>query len=405
MKHEAKLLVIFATLSSLGVSMILPYIPLFGREVGMPISIVGFLIFAYYGIEVIARIPIGFLSDAIGHTLVIFAGAVSFVAASFFYLTSSSIWFFLLVAQLLLGIGISITWVTIPSFITIIRSSLPVYTFSVGLGWLIGPITGGIIKEQLGMYFLFFIFFLISLPLLALTLLFHREMKGSLLPSLFDQDLSKTQEKNSSLPPPSIPEIFTSTTNSFSDAFSLLKKSRRILLAALVSFIMFMNFAMGSSLVPLRFSDVGLSSFLIGTLLTIRTGTSTLIRLATERILKIGRQTLILIGGAALTGIVVFFFSRTGSLPVLVLLSIIWGLGGGIYLPIVFSLIADATDEAERGVAMGLRGTMGTTGSAIGVLVFMNLADVFDVSSSLALFGIFASAFSLILLLYWEATS
>lgn len=118
--HEKRiwLLITFATISSVGLSSILPYIPLFGREIGMPISLVGFLIFVYYGIEVISRIPIGSLTDILGSGLVVVWGGATVVFASFFYLLSSWSWQLLFGAQLLLGLGISITWVTIPAFVT-----------------------------------------------------------------------------------------------------------------------------------------------------------------------------------------------------------------------------------------------------------------------------------------------
>lgn len=406
LKREGKLLVAFATLSSLGVSMILPYIPVFGKEVGMPIWLVGYLVFAYYGIEVITRIPIGLLSDIFSYTIVVLAGAISFLTASIFYLTSSAGWYFILLAQVFLGLGISITWVTIPSLITILESSLSVYTFSVGLGWLVGPLIGGFVKGNFSMYTLFLVFSMLSIPLVILTLLFVKSVEGSFIPTYSKENPSKFEKtKDSPVVPTSIPQVFSLSAQSFKDAFELLRENRKIAFASLVSFIMFMGFAMVNSLMPLRFDGIGLGSFLIGVLLTLRTGTGTIIRLGTEKILKIGEKVTILIGGTILSGLVVLIISNVSYFPLLVILMMIWGLAGGIYLPVVFSLIADATSESERGVAMGLRGTMGTGGSAIGVLVFMNIAGEFSVSLSLFIFGIFVLVFSAFLVIYWRLTT
>lgn len=402
MKRKAILLTAITTISSLGVSMILPYIPIYGEEIGIPINIVGYLIFIYYGIAVITRIPIGFLSDALGHTIVIFAGGLMIVMASLFYMASTSIWYLLFGAQLLLGLGLSITWVTIPSFLTLIEGSLKVYTFSVGFGWLFGPIVGGFIKDYLGMSTLFFAFFLITIPLMTLTLIFYRDVEGTFLPSMNNRSLPKVDKTESSPPSASFPQLITSSIGSFSDAFGLLKKSGGVFIAAFVSFIMFMSFAMGNSLVPLQFSKVGLGSSIIGILLAIRTGTSTIIRLAIGKILKIGRKTVLLIVGAAFTGGILFLISFAESLTFLIPLAIVWGIGGGIYLPVAFDLIADSTTESERGVAMGLRGTLGTGGSAIGVLVFMNLADIIGVTSALLWFGISVIVLSGLLWVSWK---
>jgi MFS family permease len=401
MERDAVMLVAFATLSSFAVSMILPYIPLFGREIGMPLGLVGNLIFAYYAIEALTRIPIGSASDAIGFSLVIGIGAVSFVVAAAFYLASIAVWQWLVIAQLSLGIGMSITYVTIPSYITITDSSVPIYTFSVGFGWLLGPMTGGLLKDELGMMTLFQAFLVVTLLLLVLALVFARIGDDRGRP-----DAPATDGAPPKSPPARPGEVVSDlprmTRQSFQDAFALLKTHDRILLAALVSFIMFMNFAMANSLIPLRFEDVGMSSFTIGLLLTIRSGTSTTVRLLTEKVLTFGRKATILIVLTALTGLVLVGFAVSRTFPALVALSIVWGLGGGLYLPVVFSLIADATGDHERGVAMGLRGTLGTAGSAIGVIVFMPIADVTSIESSLALFGAFVVTFAIGLSFYWK---
>ena len=413
MDREAWILVAFATLSSFAVSLILPYIPLFGREIGMPIALVGNLIFAYYAIEAVARIPIGSFSDATGYPLVIGAGAVAFVLAACAYLASVTVWQWLVLAQLALGIGMSITYVTIPSYITITDSSVPIYTFSVGFGWLLGPTTGGFLKDAFGMQTVFVAFLAVTLVLLAIALAFARMGGGRKQTAAVAASRTGTANGTATADgtrphnPPAHPREVVSdlpamTRSSFRDAFALLRTHDRILLAALVSFIMFMNFAMANSLIPLRFSDVGLSSFTIGLLLTVRSATSTTVRLLTEKVLTVGRKATILVGLTVLTGLVILGFAVARSLPSLVALSIVWGLGGGLYLPVVFSLIADATAESERGVAMGLRGTLGTAGSAIGVIVFMPLADLTSIVTSLLLFGAFVLAFAGGLGVYWQ---
>lgn len=165
---------------------------------------------------------------------------------------------------------------------------------------------------------------------------------------------------------------------------------------------MFMTFALGSSLVPVYLSGIGISSFLIGILLSVRMGVATFIRLATNKVLEIGDKVEVLVMGTLLTGLSIVLFTTTETLTVLIFLSVVWGVGGGLYLPIVFSLIADTTTENERGVAMGLRGTLGTAGSAIGTLIFFYLGGVFSTQLSLKLFGIFVLIFTGMLLAIWE---
>ncbi|MFP4186107.1 MAG: hypothetical protein ACLFSM_07850 [Thermoplasmata archaeon] len=51
---------------------------------------------------------------------------------------------------------------------------------------------------------------------------------------------------------------------------------------------------------------------------------------------------------------------------------------------------------------MGVRGTVGTMGSAIGVLVFSSLVGTFSVNLSLRLVGIFVLSFAIFIWFIWN---
>lgn len=402
MKSQMKIIVAFATLSSFGTSMVFPYIwPYVENVIGLTATISGVLLLSFYGTEATTRIPIGYLSKWFKHSSIVIGAAIAYVIASLFYLSHTLSWYMLFGGQIFLGLGISITWVTIPEFVTRTKGSLPVYTFSVGLGYLAGVTSGGVLVDLLGINKLFTILLGISLGLVLLSILIHKEMANETTNTININTHGESETETSEIPI-GISEVFISSFGSFKEAFKLLEKKIEILISCLVSFIMFMTFAIGSSLVPVYLSGIGITSFLIGMILSIRMATSTLIRLATEKILKIGDKVEVLIGGAMITGLSVILFAMTESFHVLAVLSIAWGLGGGLYLPIVFDLIADATTDEERGVAMGLRGTMGTTGSALGTFVFFYLGGKFSTRSSLTWFGILILIFTGILMVLWE---
>ncbi|MFW6190848.1 MAG: MFS transporter, partial [Candidatus Bipolaricaulota bacterium] len=65
--RDAGILVVFSLVCTFGVSNIVPYIPIFGREVGMPVAMIGNLVLLYYLLQSVTRIPLGKLSDLIGH--------------------------------------------------------------------------------------------------------------------------------------------------------------------------------------------------------------------------------------------------------------------------------------------------------------------------------------------------
>ncbi len=404
MKTHMKILIIYAAVSSFAVAMIFPYLwPYMENVVGLSAVLSGVLLFTFYGTEAITRIPIGFLSSIFRHSFIVVGAAFSFVLASLFYLFHSWSWLLFFGGQLFLGLGVSITWVTIPELVTREDGSLPIYTFSVGLGYLGGVTVGGLLVDYLEISRLFTIFMGISIFLVILSLLLQKEITGDSLPRLSKQVKKPVQmEGDSSEMSLGFSRLFVSSFGSFRNAFEIMRGRMKILISGVVSFVMFMTFSLGSSLVPVYLSGVGFSSFLIGVLLSIRMGTGTLIRLAASRMLKIGDKVELLTIGAMVTALSVILFAMTESFLILGLLSLTWGLGGGLYLPLVFDLIADATSEKERGVAMGLRGAMGTSGSAIGTLIFFYIGGIWGSGTSLALFGFVLLVVIVALLAIWE---
>jgi|Deesub1362A_J573_1020465.scaffolds.fasta_scaffold04279_3 ACDE family multidrug resistance protein len=368
MKRETLLLTLFAGISSLAVSMINPYIPLFAQDTGLGMKEIGYVVFTYYIVQVILRIPIGSLSDYIGDNRVILTGAISMLLSPIFYLSSLFFPPLIFVAQALLGIGHSVTWVTSPSLITKFRGPLHLYTFFMGLGWFLGPPIGGKLRDLFGMIPLFFALLFLSISSLVFAILLY---------SRIEVKKGRTKTKT----------ILKRSFLSLLDAFKMLKR-KEILIASYVSFIMFMSFGLGASLLPLYLAEIGFSSFLIGIITATRMGISTVIRLFSQSLLTSSRKIIILITCALLTGFSILLISFSVNIIFIVLLSTLWGLGVGLYLPIVFSIVAESTKEDERGIAMGLRGSMGSLGSAIGTLLFMSIADLFSLRISLAVSGI-----------------
>ncbi len=383
------ILTLFAVVSSIGSSMITPYLPLFGEEIGMTIGLVGYLVFVNYAVAAVSRIPIGSVSDFLGHGKVIFGGAFCFLLAAAMYVLSSSVPSLLFVGQLFFGLGTSITWVTIPAYITSMRQSVAKYSFSVGMGWLLGPPLGGFIRDNFGMMPLFAVFALCGLALLGLSVWFGKETAG---------DLEKTTSGAKV-------RLKESLHTSFKDAVEIFTLHKGVMLAGVSSFVMFMTFAMGASLLPIHFQSIGLLSFQIGRLQSLRTVSSTSIRLAFDLIKRLARKFLgvedestLLILSMGLIGVPIMLLPLTSSRPLIMGLLVLWGLSGGLYLPIVLNLIAESTSDGQRGMAMGLRGSMGTLGSALGVLVLSNLAEIYSVQLALKFLGLFTISCAAVLL-------
>ena len=381
-KKEVWLLIAFSTLCTFGVSSVFPYIPIHGQEIGIPVTIIGQLVVLYYLLQSATRIPLGKLSDTIGHHKPVLLGSVFFIFSSLAFIFSSKIWFLLFAGEFFLGIANSITWVTIPSYITNIEKAVPLYTFSMGLGWLLGSPVGGRIKDSLGMTWVFLTLFFVSLGLFVLSILFYRYETRK-------EEIGEADQKflNLSKFAPQGIQLYPSL-RSYVDAWRLIKTNKPLLIASSFSFLVFMTFGLGASILPLYFSKVGISSFFIGILMSTRTAASTAIRLTCERFVEWFSKMQLLVLGTALAGgsmIAITFFQ---SFHLLVLLSAAWGLFSGFYLPITFKIIGDSTNEKDRGIAMGIRGTLGTFGAALGTWIFSGVADSFSLETSLLFAGI-----------------
>lgn len=389
-KKNAKILIVFSFVCTFGVSNIIPYVPIFGREVGMPVVLIGNLVLIYYLLQSVTRIPLGRLSDLIGHHKPIILGSLLYFFSALAFLGSLRIWPLLFLGEIFLGLANSITWVTVPSYITSASDALPVYSFAVGLGWLIGSPTGGYLKDSLGMAWVFLTLLAVSLILVYLSWLFYYESSD-----LTRRESVRSLIEMSSVSPSSIP-IYPSI-KSYLDGWQLLKSNSALLFASLFSFIVFMTFGLGASVVPLYFSKIGIASFFIGILISLRVATSTFIKLACRKLTKSFGNYRVLIVSTIIAGLFIVLVSLTERFLLLAIFSGLWGLGSGLYLPIVFDIIGKNTKEEDRGIAMGVRGTLGTFGAAFGTWAFSTLAGSFSLAGSLLSAGVFAGLGSVVL--------
>lgn len=389
-KKDAKILIVFTLFCTFGVSNIVPYIPIFGREIGMPVALIGNLVLLYYLLQAVTRIPLGRLSDLIGHHKPVLLGSLLYLFSALAFLASMKIWPLLFLGEIFLGLANSITWVTVPSYITSSSNALPVYSFSVGLGWLIGSPTGGYIKDAFGMQWVFLTLLIVALVLIYLSWLFYFESS-----KLTRRESVKNFIKMSSVSPSSIP-IYPSM-KSYIEGWKLLKSNSALLFASLFSFIVFMTFGLGASVVPLYFSEIGIASFFIGILISIRVATSTFIKLTCRKLTNSFGNYKVLIVSTVVAGVFIVLVSLTEQFLLLAIFSGLWGLGSGLYLPIVFDIIGKNTEEEDRGIAMGIRGTLGTFGAAFGTWAFSTLAGNFSLAGSLLSAGVFAGLGSIVL--------
>ncbi len=367
LKKKVILVIVLAFILSFSIAVLLPYIPLYGEDIGLSVSMIGYVIAVYHLAQFLGRIPMGSLTDIYGYGVIIGFGGLSLFLGMIFYIISPQFWPLLFIAQIMIGIVVCMEWVTLPSFVTRFGAeSVPLFTFVVGWAYTFSVPLGGVIKDVLGMRSLFLLGLILSVPALIIVFLIIKNGES--------QD-EKSQEE------------FVSVISLYKDAFKTLK-NEKVLIASLYSFLMFMNFNIAFSLVPLYLSGLGFTATIIGGFQFARMASASSIRLFSKRVETMIDKKSILITTAASSGLALVFLSYLESLWFIIFLAAIWGLIGGLYHPVVFEMIADGTTEEDRGKGMGIRGTLGTMGSFSGIIIFSNIAEFLTVRKSILLAGI-----------------
>ncbi len=367
MKKDVLLVIILAFILSFLIALLLPYIPLYGEDIGLSISMIGYVVAVYHLVQVFGRIPMGSLSDILGYNRMIVFGSLSLFLSMILYLMSPVLWPLLFLAQILVGIAVCMEWVTLPSFMTQFgKEKIPLFTLIVGVAYTMSVPLGGFLKDLYGMDRLFLICFLLSLPTLFIVFLLVKN----------DRSEERVEDLNS-----------TSLISIYKDSIKTLKNPE-VMRGSLFSVLMFMNFNLAFSIFPLYLSGIGFTATIIGLIQFTRMGFASMVRIFSKKIEKVFSKKIILTISTGFSALAIILVSQTESLMILILISMFWGIIGGLYHPVVFEMIADGTAKEDRGKGMGIRGTMGTIGSFSGIIIFSNLAEIFSVGTALLIAGI-----------------
>ncbi|KXA89834.1 hypothetical protein AKJ57_04815 [candidate division MSBL1 archaeon SCGC-AAA259A05] len=254
-----------------------------------------------------------------------------------------------------------------PAFMTRFgRGKIPLYTFIVGWSYTLSVPLAGFLKDELGMISIFLLTLILAVPLTILIALLWRNYP--------EEDPGKRIR---------VDNILSEYKESFKEI-----RSAKMIRACGFSFLFFMGFGISLSLFPLYLSGIGLTSFLIGVVQFSRMSCGSSVRIFSDSIVERLSQEKTLTIGALIVGLCMTIIPQIENLFLIVILSVIWGLSGGLYSPIVFELIADSTKAENRGKGMGLRGTFGTLGSLIGVLSFSNIAEILGIPLAISATGV-----------------
>jgi MFS transporter, DHA1 family, multidrug resistance protein len=363
-------------LNQLGFGIVVPVLPLFAEQFGVPQTAIGLAV-AVYGLgRLLFNMPMGQLTERLGRRQVVFWGEI---------ITA--------VGSLLCGLAPSFEWLLLFRFIggigaaTVLTGAQVIITdistranrgriMSVYMGWFLfavglGPTPGGLLAREFGLQAPFFAFAIMSL--LAALLCWWK------LPETCH--LAERRPPTGGLPASGQPRTWP--------VLRQLMARPAFPLVSLVTFAQFMA-RTGAifTVVPLFVHDrLGLDPLQIGLALTIGNVVNlTMTPIAGILVDRFGRRPII-VPGTLLSGLAFAAFAGVTSYPHFLLICLLWGLAGGIGGTAPGAYAADLAPPGANGVTMGIYRTLSDAGYVVGPALLGLIADSFGAEPALLTMG------------------
>jgi len=345
-----------------------PILPVYARSLGSSLSMVGIIVAAYGMPQLLLRIPLGLLFDAITRRRLLLAGGIVMASVGALGLGLAPNPWFLFSARVITGIGAA-TWVTFTVYFTAYyppegtRRAIGIINFVQGTALVTASACGGMIAEAWGSNYTFGVAALLGI--VALMALFSAQ----------EPSLSKT-------------EPF---------AWKRFKLIATFPLLLMVSFMgilaQFANWAGLFGFIPVYADQIGASSADLGIITMLTLASSAVAALIVAPVAKRWGSSFTILLGAVLMGGAIFSVPLIHSVNVLKAIMVVNGLGRGVLLTILMALSIQAVAPQQRATAMGVYQAAYSIGMILGPLVSGSLAD------SLGLSAVFYLSASLCLLL------
>ena len=167
MQRNIVLLLIAFSLTFVRYGIVFPLVPLEAQELGASPAMIGLIVGAFSLLSLFLAVPIGGFTDRFGVKRMLLLGVLCNAASSLLLLRADV--FFLLISQLLGGLGFQLLIVSSQSFVASLESpfqrerTFGYLTFSAAFGQSLGPVLGGIIATRFGYREAFWVSLLLSL--------------------------------------------------------------------------------------------------------------------------------------------------------------------------------------------------------------------------------------------------
>jgi len=355
-------------------SVVIPIFPSFAVALGASLMAIGVLGSASGFSRALFSIPLGSLSDRFGRKRVMLMGMICFTVAPLIYAISSNS-LSLIPARVVLGVAMastfSIGFVYVSELAaTPIRSMAQgLYLTSMGLGFTLGPLLGGITAEMWGYPVSFYLSS--GLALIGLLVLLSVRISES-------REHDAAEQRH-----------FKSGSYSFREVLA----EPRMMAACLANFLNSMLFSALFIFFPLYSGLIGFDSSQVGFGFAVRGLSSTLIRFPTGASAKrIGILRLMTVG-LGLSALVLLVLPSFEEIMVLTLLLAVHGFAYGIFFTAGNAFVTEEAPAALRGTAIGVYSTFSNISGVISPVILGAIAEgwglrgAFQVSAILCLAG------------------
>ena len=349
----------------------IPIFPGYAESLGASLITIGFLGSVMSISTLLTSIPLGSISDRTGRKSIMLVGMACFIVTPLLYTLSSSP-VHLLLARVLLGVAVGSTFSIGFVYITELAGSnvkslaQGLYMTSMGIGFTVGPLLGGLVAKIWGYTISFYLSSLLGASATLLTVLSPKTDVGS--------------EKS----------IQVMKKEGVIDSFKKVTTNPRILAAGLANFFNSMLFNAIITFFPLYCSLIGFDESQVGTSLAVRGLSSTASRFpAGTSSSRFGAFRLVLFG-LVVSAIILVALPLFSDYLIIVILMGIQGLAYGIYLTSGNVYIIMEAPIHQRGTAIGVYMTFSNVSGIVSPILLGALAEAWGFSCAFQVSGILA---------------
>lgn len=363
-----------------------PLVPLLAQELGAGAAGVGAVVAAYAVVPLVLAVPAGALVDRLGCRRLFVTGAAGIVLGLAAIGLRPSIPV-LLGAQAVAGLSELLVIVAGQTYATSLGTGrqrehhLGWYTTMVSAGQLVGPIAGGLLADTVG----YARSFLVASGL-------------GLLPAVVGTQVRDLPRN----PEPAASE--GASVKHEREALRRILRTGGVRLAVVTSFAILFTMGVRQSFYPIFVEGLGYSAGLVGGMLSLRALASMSVRPFMPRIVRLMRGRFpTIFASMLLAALAILITPWTRDVASLALASVAAGVGLGLVQPLSMLAVAETVDQAERGLALGVRLTGNRLAQVTSPVLYGVVAEVVGIEAAFVAGGLLLLAATASLLL-WRDT-